>query len=116
MIVFKIQRNQRLISSPKIQKMSKEVENLSTFKIHFLPFSRLLKLEKIPKHEDCKDQLMSFTFEEMKQTTCQLVFISHRWLSTDYPDPDSTQLEAIKQSFQSVFIIFFSLSFFLIFF
>jgi len=42
----------------------------------------------------------------MKETTDQLVFISHRWLSQDHPDPNSLQLNAIKDSFKSVWILF----------
>jgi len=91
-----------LISTPKIQEITKEAEDFSTFQIYFLPFQNLLDVEKIPKHEDCKDKLINFTFEQMKETTDKLVFISHRWLSQDHPDPNSLQLNAIKDSFKSV--------------
>jgi len=101
----KTQRNQRLISTPKIQEIVKEAEDFSTFEIYFLPFQKFLELEKIPKHEDCKDKLISFTFEQMKETTDKLVFISHRWLSQDHPDPHSQQLNAIKDSFKLVRIL-----------
>jgi len=49
----------------------------------------------------------------MKETTDQLVFISHRWLSQDHPDPNSLQLNAIKDSFKSVWILLFSFLYFL---
>jgi len=47
----------------------------------------------------------------MKETTDKLIFISHRWLSQDHPDPNSLQLNAIKDSFKSVriFLYFYSL-------
>ena len=98
----KTQRNQRLISTPKIKEITKEAEDFSTFQIYFLPFQNLLEFEKIPKHEDCKDKLINFTFEQMKETTDKLVFISHRWLSQDHPDPNYQQLNAIKDSFKLV--------------
>jgi len=101
-IANKMQRNQRLISTPKIKEITKEAEDFSTFQIYFLPFQKFLELEKIPKYEDCKDKLVNFTFEQMKETTDRLVFISHRWLSQDHPDPHSQQLNAIKDSFKSV--------------
>jgi len=62
----------------------------------------LIEFSKIPKHEDCQDKLQSFTFQEIKETNYQLVFISHRWLSNDHPDPNSEQLETIKSAFQNV--------------
>jgi len=49
----KTQRNQRLISTSKIQEITKEAKDFSTFEIYFLPFNHFLELEKIPKHEDC---------------------------------------------------------------
>jgi len=109
----KTRRNQRLISTSKIQEITKEAEDFSTFQIYFLPFQYFLELEKIPKHEDCKDKLISFTFEQMKKTTDKLVFISHRWLSQDHPDPHSLQLNAIKDSFKSVWILLFFILYFL---
>jgi len=105
-IANKTQRNQRLLSSPKTKEIVKEAEDFSTFQIHFLPFQYFLEFEKIPKHEDCKDKLINFTFEQMKETTDKLVFISHRWLSQDHPDPNSLQLNTIKDSFKSVWILF----------
>jgi len=111
----KMQRNQRLISTPKIREITKEAEDFSTFEIYFLPFQKFLELEKIPKHEDCKDKLINFTFEQMKETTDKLVFISHRWLSQDHPDPHSQQLIAIKDSFRSVWIFLILYSLFVIF-
>ena len=57
--------------------------------------------------------MISFTFEQMKETTDKLVFISHRWLSQDHPDPNSQQLNAIKDSFKSVWIFFIFILFFL---
>ena len=100
--MYKTQRNQRLISTSKIQEITKEAEDFSTFQIYFLPFQKFLELEKIPKHEECQDKLINFTFEQMKETTDQLVFISHRWLSQNHPDPHSEQLNAIKNSFRLV--------------
>jgi len=113
-IANKTRRNQRLISTSKIQEITKEAEDFSTFQIHFLPFQNLFELEKIPKHEDCKDKLINFTFEQMKETTDKLVFISHRWLSQDHPDPNSLQLNAIKDSFKSVWILLFFIIHFVI--
>jgi len=49
----------------------------------------------------------------MKETTDKLVFISHRWLSQDHPDPNSLQLNAIKDSFKSVRILLFFILYFL---
>ena len=63
------------------------------YPMHVLPVARLLQLQRLPTHEEIKDELV------LQRDGMQTVFVSQTWRSRSHPDTAENVKLTLLQSF-----------------
>jgi len=107
---FLICRPQEQLSEREafVYSSSRYLPSISLNNVNLLPVECLQRSEKIPKYDQCLTELVKASAVDNDE---KVLFVSHRWESTDEPDPNNHQftvlveyLNASEQEFRHIWI------------
>jgi len=104
----RMQREMQILQNVQVFKAEQQLQTL-THPMVLIRASTLLQMDSLEPHETLRDRGGVLVTVDTRaaltefRRTHMIIFLSHQWLAKDVPDPDGTQLLAMKIALKQLF-------------